>query len=398
MKKKLPAIIGGKPQRKKYLTFGSPFIGKEEINEVVSSLKSGWISTGPKVAQFEKDLAKFIEIKHIKALSSCTAAIHLALIAAGVGKDDEVITSPLTFAATANTILHVGAKPIFVDCKIDGNIDEDKIEEKITKKTKAILPIHLYGRPCNMDKIGRIAKKYHLLVIEDAAHALGASIGKKNIGTISEFTCFSFYVTKNLATGEGGALTTKKKSWRDLIEKYSLHGMNKDAWKRYSSSGYSHYQIEVPGFKYNLMDIQAAMGIHQLRKFNAMQKRRNEIWSMYDKAFKNLPVIIPPKEGKGIIHAHHLYTVLIDLKKIKVDRDTILQALHKEGIGVGVHFISLHLHPLYKRIFKFKKNDFPNALLISERTISLPISAKLTNKDVYDVIQAVKKIINYYSK
>lgn len=399
MKINLPAIEGYSPVRKKYLVFGSPLVEADEINEVVDSLKSGWLSTGPKVGIFENLLKKYLHSNYVKAVNSCTAAMHLSLIAAGIKPGDEVITSPMTFSATANVIQHVGAIPIFVDVEREtGNIDVKKIEEKITRKTRAIIPIHLHGRPCKMDEIIKLAKKYNLIVIEDAAHALGAEYKGKKIGTIGNFTCFSFYVTKNLITGEGGLVTTNKKKCADLIEMYALHGMSKGAWKRYSDSGYSHYLIEVPGYKYNMMDLQAAIGIHQLKKFNRMQKRRMEIWTQYHKAFKDLPLELPAPFEKNTTHALHLYAILVRLEEMTVDRDFILNALHKENIGVGVHFISLHLHPYYKNLFKFKKFDFPSSTYISERTISLPLSAKMNDKDVEDVINAVKKVVTYYKK
>lgn len=394
-----PAIAGGIPVRKDYLIFGSPLIGREEIVEVEHSLRSGWISTGPKVTKFEQKLKEYLNCNYVRAVNSCTAAMHLSLIAAGVGRGNEVITSPLTMAATANVILHVRATPVFIDVeKNTGNIDPGLIESKITKKTKAIMPVHLYGRPCKMDKILEIARKYKLIIIEDAAHAFGASYKNKKIGTIGDLTCFSFYVTKNLVTGEGGLIATRNKKWAELIEMYALHGMSRGAWRRYSDTGYSHYLIQVPGYKYNMMDLQAAIGIHQLDKFSSMQARRREIWETYNKAFIDLPVVLPPKVEKNTVHALHLYTLLLNIEKLKVNRDFVLQALHKENIGAGVHFISLHLHPYYKKRYRFKKNDFPNAAYFSERTISLPLSAKLKDEDVFDVIKAVRKILIYYQK
>lgn len=394
-----PVIAGGQPVRKKYLIFGSPLIGQEEINEVIASLKTGWLSTGPKVTRFEEDVKKYLGCPFVRAVNSCTAAMHLSLIVAGIGRGDEVITSPLTFSATANVILHVGATPVFVDVNRNtGNIDVNLIEAKITKKTKAILPVHLYGRPCRMDRIMSLAKKHKLIVIEDAAHAFGAEYHGKKIGTIGDSTCFSFYVTKNLITGEGGMVTIKKRKWADLMEMYALHGMSRGAWKRYSDKGYSHYLIRVPGYKYNMMDLQAAIGIHQLKKFKAMQKRRQEIWDKYNQAFSDLPLELPAPFEKNTVHGLHLYTTLVNLEKLKTNRDFFLQALHRENIGSGVHFISLHLHPYYQKRFGFKRNDFPNAAYISERTISLPLSAKMTDKDVADVVQAVRKILKFYQK
>lgn len=398
MKGKL-AILGGKPVRATYLTFGAPDIGKEEIREVADTLQSGWISTGPKVAKFEDMMAKHLGCRFAKAVHSCTAALHLALIAAGIGKGDEVITTPLTFSATANVILHAGATPVFVDVdKLTGNIDPKEIEKHITKKTKAIIPVHLYGRPCRMDAIMALAKRHKLVVIEDAAHAFGASFHWRKIGTIGDATCFSFYVTKNLVTGEGGMVTTNKKSWARTIEMYALHGMSRGAWRRYSDAGYSHYLIEVPGYKYNMMDMQAAMGIVQLKKFPEMQKRRAVIWKRYLEAFKDLPLILPAPAEPKTTHARHLFTILTDMRALRVSRDHMLQALHKENIGVGVHFVSLHTHPYYKKRFNFKKHDFPHALYHSDRTISLPFSSALTNKDVEDVIAAVRKVFLYYKR
>ena len=398
MKSRL-AIDGGRPIRQKYLTFGAPDIGREEIREVTDTLKSGWISTGPKVARFEGLVGQYLKCRFVKAVHSCTAALHLSLIAAGIGKGDEVITTPLTFSATANVILHVGAIPIFADVDpVTGNIDPKEIEKHITKHTKAIIPVHLYGRPCRMDTIMAIAKRHKLVVIEDAAHAFGASFQGKNVGTIGDATCFSFYVTKNLVTGEGGMVTTSRAPWVSKIEMYALHGMSRGAWKRYSDAGYSHYLIEVPGYKYNMMDLQAALGVVQLKKFPVMQKRRAVIWQRYLEAFKDLPLMLPAPAESDTVHAQHLFTVLANLSKLRVDRNQILQALHKENIGVGVHFISLHVHPYYRKRFGFKKRDFPNALYHSDRTISLPLSSRLTNQDVDDVIAAVRKVFLHYTR
>jgi len=383
-----------KPIRNDFLTFGSPKIEQPEIDEVVECLKSGWIGTGPRVHKFENNFRDYIGSKYALALNSCTAALHLSMLVSGVSQGDEVITTPMTFTATANAILHTGARPIFVDVEKDSmNIDPNLIENAITSKTKAILPVHFAGRPCNMDRIMKIAQKNNLLVIEDAAHAIEAKYKGKKIGNIGDMTCFSFYVTKNLVTGEGGMITTNNEEWSKKIKILGLHGMSKDAWMRYADESYKHYQVITPGFKYNMMDIQASLGIHQLKRLDKNFERRKEIWNIYNKAFENLPLTIPSEE-KDTIHARHLYTLLLDLDALKISRDEFMSELKKENIGVGVHYISLHLQSYYKETFGFKKDDFPNSSFISERTLSIPFSAKLTEKDVQDVIDATTKVIN----
>ena len=385
--------------RKDFLIFGSPKIEQEDIDEVVDSLKSGWISTGPKVAKFEALFKDYIGSKHALALNSCTAGLHVSMIVAGLKPGDEVVTTPMTFGATGNSIIHSGAKPVFVDINLPTmNIDPDSIEEKITPKTKALLPVHLAGRPCQMKKIKDIAQKHHLLLIEDAAHALEATYHGEKIGTIGDLTVFSFYVTKNLVTGEGGMVTTDNDSYAEKIQIYGLHGMSKGAWKRYSDEGFKHYRIVYPGFKYNMMDLQAALGIHQLQRIEKYLMRREQIWQRYDDAFRHLLLETPSPPEKETRHARHLYTILLRLEELKADRDTIQQALYQENIGTGIHFISLHLHPYYQKTFGYKRDDFPNAAYVSERTISLPLSAKLTDEDVNDVIKAVTKVLKKYKK
>lgn len=394
-----PAFEGGRAARDTFLVFGSPQIKKPEIDEVVDSLRSGWLGTGPKVAKFEEMVSAYTGAKYALALNSCTAGLHLSLLACGVGPQDEVITTPMTFAATANVVEHVGATPIFADIELSSmNIEPGEIEKKITKKTKAIIPVHMAGRPCEMDNIMKIARKHKLKVIEDAAHAFGAEFKGKKIGTIGDLTAFSFYVTKNLVTGEGGMVTTGNKKYADYIKINALHGMSKDAWKRYSDEGFKHYLVMYPGYKYNMMDLQAALGIHQLKRFDENQKKRKKIWDQYNKAFSDLPLSTPADPEQKTTHAHHLYTILVDTDRLKVDREVIQNALHAENIGIGIHFVTLHLHPFYKKKYGFKKGDFPNAEYVSERTISLPFSAKLTEKDVSDVIKAVRKILVYYQK
>lgn len=381
--------------RKEYILFGNPLIEETEIQEVIDSLHSGWLSTGPKVAQFEKMYKEYIGAPHACAVSSCTAGLHLALLVAGVGPGDEVITSPMSFASTANVIEHVGARPVFVDIdRRSMNIDVNVIPSKVTNKTKVLLPVHLAGRPCDMDPIMEIAKQNDLYVIEDAAHSIEGKYKGQKIGTIGDMTAFSFYATKNLCTGEGGMVTTHNGQWVEQIKLYSSHGLSKDAWKRYAESNDSHYQVIVPGYPYNMMDLQAAIGIHQLPRLPAYLQRREAIWKMYDDAFETLPVEIPAPVENNTTHARHLYTLLIDINDAGISRDEMRTKMHEQKVGTGIHFISLHLHPYYAKKYGFRPDDFPNAMDISKRTLSLPLSAKLTDDDIARVIAAVKKALN----
>lgn len=378
----------------KYIVFGSPLIEEEEINEVVDSLKSGWLGTGPKVTRFENLIKDYVGAKFAVALNSCTAGLHLSLIALGIGPGDEVITTPFTFCATANAIIHSGAKPVFVDIDEKSmNIDVNKIEQAITGKTKAIIPVHFAGRPCDMDTIHSIALKYNLKVIEDAAHAIGAEYKGKKIGGISDITCFSFYVTKNIVTGEGGMITTNDEKLADKIKILALHGMSRDAWHRYSDDGYKHYQVEFPGFKYNMMDIQAAIGIHQIGKIDRFDQKRQELWEFYNSNLKDLPIVLPDKNLIDCKHALHLYTILIDKEKVGFSRDEFMQKLHEEGIGTGVHFIPVHLHKYYQEKLNYKQGDYPIAEYIGDRTVSLPLSAKLSLEDVQRVVAVIKEVL-----
>jgi dTDP-4-amino-4,6-dideoxygalactose transaminase len=381
--------------RDQFLGFGSPLIGEAEIQEVVDSLRSGWLVTGPKVAKFEEMFRQYIGAEYARAVNSCTAALHLSLIVAGIKPGDEVITTPMTFCATVNTIIHAGATPVLVDCDRDTMlIDPQRIEDAITPRTRAILPVHLCGRPCEMDAIMDIAGKHDLVVIEDAAHAIETVYKGRKVGNISHLTAFSFYATKNVVTGEGGMVTTNNPDFAEKIKVYALHGMSKDAWKRFSRDGYKHYQVVFPGFKYNMMDLQAAIGIHQLARVEENLRRRNEIWIMYNDAFSDLPVYIPSPDQSDTIHARHLYTLMIDKGRCGIGRDEFMQGLHEMNIGSGVHYIGMHLHPYYQDRFGYRSEDLPNATWISDRTVSIPLSPKLTNDDVANVIDAVKAILS----
>jgi len=383
--------------RKKMLIFGQPHIEKKEISEVLNTLKSGWLGTGPKVQKFEKLISRYKKIKNTIAVNSCTAALHLSLLAIKIKKGDEVILPSMTFAATANAVIHAGGVPVFADCKIGTmNIDIEDIEKKITKKTKAIIPVHFAGRPCEMDELLFLARKYRLKVIEDCAHAIETKYKGNFAGTLGDIGCLSFYVTKNVVTGEGGALITNNLKYANQLKVLALHGLTTNAWSRFSDKGYSHYKVVSPGFKYNMMDIQASLGIHQMKKIGKSWSKRKKIWNYYNKNFEKMPFIKLSPVKKYMRHAYHLYIILLDIDKIKITRDVFLEEMRKLKIGVGVHYTALHLHPYYKKKYKYKKGDLKNTEYISNRTVSLPLSPKLTLNDQRDVVKAVKKIINKY--
>lgn len=376
--------------RDEFLVFGSPLIEQPEIDEVVAALKSGWIGTGPKVHRFEEMFREYKGARFAIALNSCTAALHLAMQTIGIRPGDEVIVPTMTFAATANAVIHAGGRPVFADSRRDTlNIDPESIRSKITARTRAVIPVHFAGRPCDMDAIMAIAAEHNLRVIEDCAHAIESEYKGRKVGTIGDFGCFSFYVTKNIVTGEGGMVITNNEDYANQIKVLALHGMTKDAWSRFGDSGYRHYSVVYAGFKYNMMDIQAAMGIHQLPRVDHYLKRREEIWKNYDESFRELPVVLPSPPEPQTRHARHLYTLLLDLEKTGSTRDRFLEEMTRRNIGVGVHYIALHLHPFYQNAFGCRKGDYPEAEWISERTVSIPLSARLTDDDAADVMDAV---------
>jgi dTDP-4-amino-4,6-dideoxygalactose transaminase len=382
------------PHRNNFLVFGSPLIEEAEIAEVVASLRSGWIGTGPKVKHFEEMFRDFSGARFAMALNSCTAALHLSMLAIGIQPGDEVILPAMTFAATANAVIHAGGKPVLVDCQKETmNMDPDDVERKISKKTRAIIPVHFAGRPCEMDVLMAIAQRHRLHVVEDCAHAIEAEFHGKKTGTFGALGCYSFYVTKNIITGEGGMAVTDNDEYAARIQMLGLHGLSRDAWKRFSDEGYRHYQIVEAGFKYNMMDLQAALGIHQLPRINRYWHKRKKIWQAYNGAFQNLPVFLPAPVSDSIKHAYHLYTLLLDTDRLRISRDQFLEQMTTANIGVGVHYIALHLHPFYQRTYGYKRGDFPNAEWISERTVSLPLSPKLSDEDIADVIAAVHGIL-----
>lgn len=376
----------------KFLVFGAPDIQQDEIDEVLDSLHSGWLGTGPKVARFEKDFATYkqLEESHVAAVNSCTAALHVSMIAAGIMPGDEVITTAMTFCATVNAIIHAGGIPVIADIDPDSfNIDPAEIERRITPRTRAIVPVHFAGRPCDMDAIMAVANRHNLKIIEDCAHAIETEYKGRKAGTFGDFGCFSFYVTKNVVTGEGGMVVAQNEVNIARIKMLALHGMSKDAWRRFSDSGYKHYQVVECGFKYNMMDIQAAIGIHQLARVESGWRRRQEIWRQYQSAFASLPVSRPAEPDVDTRHAYHLYTLLIDENCCGVSRDEFLNEMTGRQIGVGVHYLSIPEHPFYQDRFGWRVEDYPNAFRIGRQIVSLPISPKLRDEDVERVIDAV---------
>jgi len=379
---------------KDFLIFGSPLIEEAEIEEVVATLRSGWLGTGPKVQEFENEFKVYKQSPYAVALNSCTASIHLSILAAGIGPRDEVITTPMTFCSTVNAIIHSGATPVLADCDMETQcIDPHSIRSKITPKTKAILPVHFAGNACDMSAIMDIAGEYQLKIIEDCAHAIETTYQGKPVGTFGDYGCFSFYATKNIVTGEGGMVIVKHKEDNDKIRILALHGMTADAWKRFSDEGFKHYQVVCPGFKCNMMDIQAALGIHQLKRVDRNLQRREKIWQKYNESFAALNIALPSDPAPEIKHAYHLYTILIDKDEVGISRDEFLSAMHRENIGTGVHYLSIPEHPFYQTTFGWKPEDYPNAMKIGRETVSLPLSAKLADSDVDSVILAVKKIL-----
>lgn len=384
--------------RKTFLPFSPPMIGEEEIAEVVDTLRSDWITTGPKTKRFEEEFASYLGAPAALALNSCTAALHTALVTLGVGPGDEVITTPMTFAASVNVIEHVGARPVLVDVEPDTlNIDPLQIERALTPRTRAILPVHYAGHPVDLDAIFELARPRGIIVLEDAAHALPASYKGRRIGSSGNPVAFSFYATKNLTTAEGGMLTGDP----EFIERarvLSLHGMSRDAWKRYDKGGSWYYEVVAPGFKYNMTDIQASLGLWQLRKLEAFQRRRREVVKKYNEAFQQVEALETPVERPEVEHAWHLYVLRLRLEALRIDRNRFIDELKARNIGTSVHFIPIHLHPYYRDKYGYKPVDFPVAYANYQRMLSLPLNPRLTDEDVADVIEAVLDVVRVYQR
>ncbi len=376
--------------RDNFLVFGSPLIEQAEIDEVVDCLRSGWIGSGPKVQRFERMLEDYVGVAHIRCVSSCTAGLMLSLRSLGIGPGDEVIVPSMTFVATANAVEQAGARTVLVDSDPHtGLLDLDLAEQAINDQTKALMVVHLAGRPADMDRVNAIRDRHCIHVIEDAAHALGARWNGQPIGTHGNLTCFSFYATKNITTAEGGAVATSDPAVAGEIERLALHGLSHGAWERFSDTGFRHYVVEEPGFKFNLTDLQAAIGLHQLPRLDRWIERRAELWSRYDALLSDLPLLTPWPWSNSVHHAHHLYSILLQ-DDAPLSRDELLDRLLEQRIGAAVHYLAVHKHPYYRDRYAIDDNDLPVANDISRRTVSLPLSPKVTDADQDDVVDALQ--------
>jgi UDP-4-amino-4,6-dideoxy-N-acetyl-beta-L-altrosamine transaminase len=380
--------------KKEFIPLAKPTIEENEIEEVVKVLRSGWLTTGPKVAEFEENMQKYLGCKKAIGLSSCTGGLHIALAALGIKPGDEVIVPSYTFAASAHVVAWLGAKPVLVDVEKDTfNIDPKKIEEAITDKTKAIIPVHFAGHSCDMDRIMAIAEKHNLYVIEDAAHAIGTDYKGKKIGNFGNATVFSFYATKTITTAEGGMIVTNDEELGKKLKRYSYFGVDKDAFNRYADKGNWYYEIVELGYKYNMDNIQGALGVEQLKKLESFIEKRRKLANLYTSLLKGVPGIIMPVEKEYTRHSYHLYPILLDIKNTSMSRDEFIDKLKEHKIGASVHFIPLHLHPYYQKTYSYKKGDFPTAEYLFDREVSLPLYPRLSEEDVRYVAEAIKEII-----
>jgi dTDP-4-amino-4,6-dideoxygalactose transaminase len=393
------ASLGGAPVRDKFLPLAVPSIGAREKALVLETLESGWITTGPRALELGNRIAELAGARHGLAVSSATAALHLGLVGCGVKHGDEVIVPTYTFVACANVVEHCGARPVLVDIEPDTLcLSPRSVEAAITKKTRAIMPVDIGGHPADLDGIEAIAKARGIPLVEDAAHALGAAWGDRPVGSRATATAFSFYATKNLTTGEGGAVVTNDEDLHELMRSLSLHGMSRDAWLRYTDKGSWYYEITAPGYKYNLSDVLAAIGVGQLERFTEMQARRRELAAHYDRLLADVAEIRRPVVRPGVTHARHLYAIALELERLTIDRAVFIRELKAENIGSSVHFIPIHLHPHFRSSLGYTEGSFPAAEHAYARAISLPMFPTMTDRDVEDVCAAVKKIAAHYRR
>ncbi|EMN7732055.1 MULTISPECIES: UDP-4-amino-4,6-dideoxy-N-acetyl-beta-L-altrosamine transaminase [Bacillus cereus group] len=397
MVREILGIHGGKPVREAYLPYGQQQIDEYDIQAVVDVLKGDFLTTGPMIQQFEEAIAKYVGAKYAVSFSNGTAALHAACYAAGITEGDEVITTPMTFVASANCILYQGAKPVFADIDNETyNISPKSIEEKITNKTKAIIPVHFTGQPVELEAIQKIAKKNNLIIIEDAAHALGATYKNKKIGSIGDMTMFSFHPVKHITTGEGGVITTNNPLFYEKLIQFRTHGIEKNPQKLLENHGPWYYEMQFLGYNYRITDIQAALGLSQLSKLESFIKIRKKYVDIYSKEFSCLSEIIIPKQLPQTSSSWHLYIIRLNTKLLKCNRKEFYEALQRENIGVNVHYIPVHLQPFYQKL-GYEKGICPQAENVYEEIITLPLFPKMTEADVWDVIQAVRKVLLFYS-
>lgn len=395
----IPAIAGGQPVRKTNLPYGYHWVGAEEERELIDTLRNGWLTSGPKTAAFENGIAKFVGSRHAVALASASAALHLALLALEVGPGDEVITSPLTFVATANAILHVGAKPVFADIDSETmNVDPASVARLINRRTKVILPVHYAGQPCDMAALTKLARKHRLRIVEDASHAIGASVGKRSVGSIGDLTCFSFHPVKNMTTAEGGMITTNRPQLASRIRSLRFHGLMEDYITRSKRDHFHYPRMRLLGFKYVMTDLQASLGIHQLRRVAEFTERRTALANMYRKAFADLPEVRCPVVKPGVTSAWHLFVVRLDLEHLRCTRDEFIDALKCENITASVHYLPVPMHPYYSERFGFAEGDLPAAEQAYREIVTLPLFPRMREEDVNDVVAAVKRLVRYFRK
>ncbi|MBX3415382.1 MAG: DegT/DnrJ/EryC1/StrS aminotransferase family protein [Pirellulales bacterium] len=382
------------PLKQPKVPFFRPEISEEEIAAVAETLRSGWLTTGPRTRQFESNFAERVGAKHALAVNSATAALHLALNAAGIGPGDEVIVPTMTFTATAEVVVHQGAKPVFVDCLPDTmNMDPACVAAAVTSRTKAMVPVHYGGQPCEMDRLLEIAAQYDLWVVEDAAHALPAQYRGRTVGTIGDLTCFSFYANKTITTGEGGMLTTDDDELAERVRIRSLHGLSKDAWKRFSAEGSWYYEVVYPGFKYNLTDTAAALGLGQLSRADDFWRRRERCAARYCEQLADVPQIKLPRAQAHVQHSWHLFVIQLELEQLSIDRNAFIRQLDEAGIGTSVHYIPLHMQPYYRDTFGYRPDDFPVARGLYDRIITLPIYPSLPDESLQYVADTVRSIV-----
>ncbi|MFQ5878804.1 MAG: DegT/DnrJ/EryC1/StrS family aminotransferase [Dehalococcoidia bacterium] len=382
-----------------FIPYYVPSLDQAEVDEVVDTLRSGWLTTGPKVGRLEEAFGAYVGAGHALAVSSCTAGLHLALAALGIGPGDEVITSALTFCATANVVVHLGARPVLADITSDDyNLDPADLERRITPRTRAVVPVHYGGQPCRMDEVMAIARRHNLAVVEDAAHAVGAQYRRRRIGAIGHATAFSFYATKNMTTGEGGMVTTGDAALAQRVRLLSLHGLSHDAWRRYTDKGSWYYEVLAPGYKYNMTDIQAALGIHQLQKLEGFLAARQRYADLYRRYLADAEEVVLPAARPEVHHAWHLYAIRLETARLTIDRARFIELLRERGIGTSVHFIPVHLHPWYRQQYDYREGDFPNAEAAYRGLVSLPLYPRLGDEGVARVAAAVADIVRRHRR